>query len=98
MCGIAGIASHDRGDLDARALAVMSDALRHRGPDDAGEVRVDACMLAARRLSIIDLDGGHQPISGCDERVTVVQNGEIYNHAALRHELADRGHAFRTRC
>ena len=98
MCGIAGIASHDRGGLDYRALAGMSGALVHRGPDDAGDVQLDGCMLAARRLSIIDLDGGHQPLSGCRDEVTVVQNGEIYNHAELRHQLEARGHAFRTRC
>jgi len=98
MCGIAGIASHDRGDLDTRALARMSDALRHRGPDDCGEARLDECLLAARRLSIIDVDGGHQPISGCRDHVTVVQNGEIYNHQALRTQLEARGHAFRTHC
>jgi asparagine synthase (glutamine-hydrolysing) len=98
MCGIAGIASHDRGGLDHRALADMSAALAHRGPDDAGEARLDGCLLAARRLSIIDLQGGHQPLVGCDDRVTVVQNGEIYNHAALREQLELRGHGFRTRC
>jgi asparagine synthase (glutamine-hydrolysing) len=98
MCGIAGIASHDRGGLDRDALAAMSGALVHRGPDDAGEALLDGCLLAARRLSIIDLEHGHQPISGCGEHVTVVQNGEIYNHAELRSRLEARGHAFRTRC
>ena len=97
MCGIAGIASHDRGGLDPGALAAMSAALAHRGPDDAGEAALGDCLLAARRLSIIDLAGGHQPIAGCDGRVTVVQNGEIYNHAALREELERLGHRFRTR-
>src|SRR5215210_7118301 len=76
----------------------MADALRHRGPDDAGEARLDGCVLAARRLSIIDLAGGHQPLAGCGGHVTVVQNGEIYNHAALRTRLEARGHTFRTRC
>ena len=76
----------------------MSAALTHRGPDDAGEAAIDACLLAARRLSIIDVDHGHQPLTGCGERVTVVQNGEIYNHAELRAQLVSRGHAFRTRC
>src|SRR5918997_818429 len=98
MCGIAGIASDDRGGLDLEALAAMSAALRHRGPDDAGEARLDGCLLAARRLAIIDLEAGHQPIAGCGDRVTVVQNGEILNHAALHDELVARGHAFRTRC
>ena len=55
MCGIAGIASHDRGGLDQAALRAMSAALTHRGPDDAGEAAIDACLLAARRLSIIDV-------------------------------------------
>src|SRR5215210_2679767 len=76
----------------------MSGALVHRGPDDAGEVALGDCVLAARRLSIIDVDHGHQPISGCGDRVTVVQNGEIYNHAGLREQLEQRGHAFRTSC
>src|SRR5919112_2740097 len=98
MCGIAGIASHDRGALDRGALAAMSAALVHRGPDDSGEALLDGCLLAARRLSIIDLEHGHQPIAGCDEHVTVAQNGEIYNHAELRAQLEARGHAFRTRC
>jgi asparagine synthase (glutamine-hydrolysing) len=98
MCGIAGLASHDRGHLDDAALAAMSRALTHRGPDDAGEARLDGCLLAARRLSIIDLDGGHQPLSGCDDRVTVVQNGEIYNYAELRAVLVARGHDFRSHC
>jgi asparagine synthase (glutamine-hydrolysing) len=98
VCGIAGIASHERGGLDRAALARMSAALVHRGPDDAGEAELDGCLLAARRLSIIDLAGGHQPLAGCGGRVTVVQNGEIYNHAELRRGLEQRGHAFRTRC
>src|SRR5215207_3759949 len=97
MCGIAGMASSERAGLDPAAVRRMSDSLAHRGPDDAGEAVLDGCMLAARRLSIIDLGGGHQPLSGCGERVTVVQNGEIYNHAELRAELERRGHAFRTR-
>ena len=97
MCGIAGIASADRGGLDPAALRAMSAALVHRGPDDAGEALLDGCLLAARRLAIIDLEGGHQPLNGCGERVTVVQNGEVYNHAALRARLEERGHAFRTR-
>src|SRR5215216_6233691 len=94
MCGIAGIASHDRGGLDRDALAAMSGALVHRGPDDAGEALLDGCMLAARRLSIIDLAHGHQPISGCGEHVTVVQNGDIYNHAELRSRLEARVYFF----
>ncbi|HWT23634.1 MAG TPA: hypothetical protein VN213_09020, partial [Solirubrobacteraceae bacterium] len=98
MCGIAGIASHDRGGVDEAALRAMSAALVHRGPDDDGLAVMDGCALAARRLSIIDLAGGHQPLAGCGGCVTVVQNGEIYNHAELRAALERRGHAFATRC
>ncbi len=95
MCGIAGIADPDGPDL--AALDAISAALAHRGPDAAGRARVGPVALAARRLAIIDLEHGDQPIATEDERVTVVQNGEIYNHAALRDELAARGHVFRTR-
>src|SRR3954466_13641586 len=74
----------------------MSAALRHRGPDSAGEVVAGPVALAARRLAIIDLEHGDQPIATEDDAVTVVQNGEIYNHRELAAQL--RGHAFRTRC
>src|SRR5215218_3432448 len=74
----------------------MSAALRHRGPDSEGEAVVGGVALAARRLAIIDLEHGDQPISTEDEAVTVVQNGEIYNHRELAASL--RGHTFRTRC
>ena len=70
----------------------------HRGPDDDGQVVAPPVGLAARRLSIIDLAGGHQPIANEDGRVHVVQNGEIYNHEILHRELVARGHEFRTRC
>ena len=97
MCGIAGIVDPDRG-ADRAALAAMSERLIHRGPDDDG-VHVDGAVgLAARRLSIIDLAGGHQPIATEDGSVVVVQNGEIYNHEALRADLQRRGHRFATRC
>jgi len=76
----------------------MSATLVHRGPDDDGQVVAPPVGLAARRLSIIDLAGGHQPIANEDGRVHVVQNGEIYNHEVLHRELAARGHEFRTRC
>ena len=77
-------------------LGAMSDALRHRGPDSAGEVVLGEAGLAARRLAIIDLEGGDQPIANEDGRIVVVQNGEIYNHAELRAELEAAGHRFRT--
>jgi asparagine synthase (glutamine-hydrolysing) len=98
MCGICGVAVGDRRALDPEALAAMSATLVHRGPDDAGQIVAPPVALAARRLSIIDVAGGHQPITNEDGQVAVVQNGEIYNHEQLRRELAGAGHQFRTRC
>ncbi|HLM25773.1 MAG TPA: asparagine synthase (glutamine-hydrolyzing) [Thermoleophilaceae bacterium] len=96
MCGICGIFAPEGPDADS--LGHMAAALVHRGPDDHGAVVDGPAALAARRLSIIDLEGGHQPIANEDRTVHVVQNGEIYNHAALRRELERSGHRFRTRC
>jgi asparagine synthase (glutamine-hydrolysing) len=100
MCGIAGILRTGGDDRDASALEAMQSALRHRGPDDAGTWRSPAgeALFAHNRLSIIDLTAaGHQPMSSDDGRLTIVYNGEIYNHAALRERLATAGAAFRTR-
>ena len=93
MCGICGVAA-PRAGADRAVLERMSATLVHRGPDEDG-VHVDGVAgLAARRLSIIDLAHGHQPVSTEDGAVTVVQNGEIYNHAELRAELERAGHVF----
>jgi asparagine synthase (glutamine-hydrolysing) len=97
MCGICGVLRRGA-DADPSALEAMNAALAHRGPDDQGTFVDGPAGLAARRLSIIDLEGGHQPIANEDATLHVVQNGEIYNHAELRRELEGRGHAFRTRC
>ncbi len=97
MCGICGVLRRGA-DADPSVLEAMSSALVHRGPDDQGTFVDGPVGLAARRLSIIDLEGGHQPISNEDATVHAVQNGEIYNHTELRRELETRGHAFRTRC
>jgi asparagine synthase (glutamine-hydrolysing) len=97
MCGICGVLRRGS-DADPAALEAMSSALVHRGPDDHGTFLDGPVGLAARRLSIIDLEGGHQPIANEDASVHAVQNGEIYNHAELRRELEGRGHSFRTRC
>src|SRR4051812_27551821 len=97
MCGICGIATR-HGAADAGRLAAMSATLVHRGPDSGGEHVDGPVGLAARRLSIIDLEGGDQPISNEDGTCTVVQNGEIYNYPELRRELEREGHAFRTNC
>jgi len=95
MCGICGIVSA-RGPADPERLARMSAKLLHRGPDSDG-VFVDGPVgLAARRLAIIDLETGDQPISNEDGTVHVVQNGELYNYPELRGELERAGHSFRT--
>src|SRR5437867_3231576 len=95
MCGICGTAS-TRGAADPERLAAMSATLVHRGPDSDGTFVEGPVGLAARRLSIIDLDTGDQPIANEDGSVVVVQNGEIYNYAELTHELRRAGHRFRT--
>ena len=99
MCGIAGFAGfNDRlsSDERARVLDQMCRVIRHRGPDDQGTFVADGVGLGMRRLSIIDLAGGHQPMSGEDASVTVVFNGEIYNYRELQRELEARGHRFQT--
>ena len=97
MCGICGIASPS-GPPDPEAVARMSGRLVHRGPDDDGAFARGPVALAARRLSIIDLDHGHQPIANEDGSVTVVQNGEIYNYRELKRELEGQGHRFASDC
>ncbi|HEX6615464.1 MAG TPA: asparagine synthase (glutamine-hydrolyzing), partial [Gemmatimonadales bacterium] len=95
MCGIVGIAG--AGPIAEPELLRMCDAIRHRGPDDWGTLVGEGIGLGMRRLSIIDLAGGHQPIANEDGTIQVVLNGEIYNHEELRRELVARGHQFRTR-
>lgn len=94
MCGICG--RIDPGGLREGELQTMLAQLAHRGPDDAGAYRKGEVGLGHRRLSIIDLAQGHQPIPNEDETVWVVFNGEIYNYRALRDELVGKGHRFRT--
>jgi asparagine synthase (glutamine-hydrolysing) len=97
MCGICGLVSLDGATPpDPAALAAMNETLVHRGPDSDGSVIDGPCGLAMRRLSIIDLAGGDQPIANEDGRIQVVQNGEIYNYRELMEELRGRGHSFRT--
>jgi asparagine synthase (glutamine-hydrolysing) len=95
MCGVAGFLLRD-GVAEASVVGAMCDRIVHRGPDDAG-VHIDGhCGIGMRRLSIIDLSTGHQPLSNEDGSVWVVFNGEIYNHHELRERLASQGHSFRT--
>ena len=94
MCGICGVAGP--GAADVEAVRRMNSRLTHRGPDSDGLFHEGGVALAMRRLSIIDLEHGDQPISNEDGGITVVQNGEIYNYRELRDELERRGHRFAT--
>ena len=95
MCGFVGFS----GKLEHKKerLARMMARIIHRGPDSAGEYIDDDAALGFRRLSIIDLEGGSQPMYNEDDSVVIVFNGEIYNFMALREELAADGHVFKTR-
>jgi len=95
MCGIAGIISEDT--TLHRVLPRMVETLRHRGPDDEGFAYIGPAALGHRRLSIIDLDHGRQPMLNEDQTIGIIFNGEIYNFPALRRELEAEGYRFRTR-
>jgi asparagine synthase (glutamine-hydrolysing) len=97
MCGIAGFIDAERSRENAEQLIDrMCQVIRHRGPDDQGVWVGEGVALGMRRLSIIDLAGGHQPIFNEDQSILVVLNGEIYNYRELQKELQERGHHFRT--
>jgi asparagine synthase (glutamine-hydrolysing) len=96
MCGIHGLIHLDGAPVQPRVLSAMGDVTAHRGPDDEGQHIDGACGIAMRRLSIIDLAGGHQPLSTVDGRHWLVCNGEIYNYRELRSELQARGAQFKT--
>jgi asparagine synthase (glutamine-hydrolysing) len=97
MCGICGVFNFGTGEpADPVALKRATDAMAHRGPDDEGFHLDGPVGLGNRRLSIIDLPGGHQPIANEDESVWITFNGEIYNYRDLRPDLLARGHQFRT--
>ncbi|MBS0446973.1 MAG: asparagine synthase (glutamine-hydrolyzing) [Proteobacteria bacterium] len=96
MCGIHGIHRFDGAPVEPRELSAMGNVTRHRGPDDEGMHIDGACGIAMRRLSIIDLSGGHQPLSNADGTLWLVCNGEIYNYRELRAELIAKGYRFKT--
>ncbi len=98
MCGICGQLNLAKDEpVNRETIRRMSRSMFHRGPDDEGEFVSGPVGLGFRRLSIIDLSGGRQPMSDIEETVRVVFNGEIYNFRELRGELEKRGHKFRTR-
>ena len=94
----AAVAPQRGGAVDVALVEAMSAVLAHRGPDDSGLLVDGNVALANRRLSIVDLPGGHQPMTSADGRVTVTYNGEIYNAPEIRRPLEQRGHRYRTRC
>ena len=96
MCGIHGIYRFDGLSVEPRMLSSMGDRIRHRGPDDEGSHVDGPCGIGMRRLSIIDLAGGHQPLSNADGTLWLVCNGEIYNFRELRSELQGKGYRFKT--
>src|SRR3954454_7899864 len=98
MCGICGMLALDGGAVDERAVRVMADALVHRGPDSEGVFADGPVALAARRLAIIDLARGDQPMRSEDGAITVVQNGELYEHRSMQADLERRGHRFCSHC
>lgn len=97
MCGIAGIYDQSGAPVSEALLRQMTDAMQHRGPDGAGYMLHGSVGLGHRRLSIIDIDGGAQPMGNEDGSIQVVFNGEIYNFIELRKELVACGHVFKTR-
>jgi len=98
MCGIAGVLLPNRAHVTKGHVEAMTATLTHRGPDGSGFYRDRGVAFGHRRLNIIDLEGGTQPMANEDDTVWVTFNGEIYNFQELRRELAGRGHTFKTRC
>src|SRR5437016_6149442 len=96
MCGIAGILDAGQRPVDRAMLARMCDALSHRGPDEEGYYVNHRAGLGQRRLRILDLSTGRQPLANEDGTIWVTFNGEIYNYRALRKDLEARGHRFAT--
>ena len=97
MCGIAGLFARDpQASIDRPTLTRMRDAMTHRGPDGSGLWQSEGVGLAHRRLSVIDVEGSPQPMHSADRRSVIVFNGEIYNYRALRRDLMQLGHRFKT--
>src|SRR5471030_1083793 len=97
MCGICGGVGFDQEhSIDPAGLDAMCRTLIHRGPDSAGHIVMQSAGLAMRRLAIIDVVGGQQPLSNEDDSIHLVCNGEIYNYRQLRSELGAKGHRFAT--
>jgi asparagine synthase (glutamine-hydrolysing) len=98
ICGVVQVGGERREVVAPHLLDHMTDVMTHRGPNDRGTYAAPGIALGVRRLSIVDVEGGHQPVASEDESVWAIQNGELYNHDQLREELRRDGHRFRTRC
>jgi asparagine synthase (glutamine-hydrolysing) len=98
ICGVVQIGGDWREVASPAQLDAMTDAMTHRGPNDRGTYATSGIALGVRRLSIVDVDGGHQPVMSEDGNVVAIQNGELYNHGELRRELRSEGHQFVSRC
>ncbi|MCK4857608.1 MAG: asparagine synthase (glutamine-hydrolyzing) [candidate division Zixibacteria bacterium] len=99
MCGICGIVYKENNrPVEQSLLERMTDSIRHRGPDDSGYYRHGNVGLGHRRLSIVDVVGGRQPLANENDSLWIAYNGEIYNHLMLRRDLEKRGHRYKTHC
>src|SRR5918999_6419330 len=102
MCGICGVVQVGGGEprpvVEPETLDRMTDVMTHRGPDDRGTFVANGVAFGVRRLSVVDVEGGHQPFPNEDGTVWGMQNGELYNHRDLRVALGAEGHTFRSRC
>ena len=98
ICGVVQIGGAPREVVAPDVLDRMTDAMTHRGPNDRGTYQVDGVALGVRRLSIVDVEGGHQPFSNEAGDVWAIQNGELYNHVDVRDRLVADGHVFTSRC
>ena len=98
ICGVVQIRGEPRAVVSPDVLDHMTDAMTHRGPNDRGTYLAEGIALGVRRLSIVDVAGGHQPVASEDGRIWAVQNGELYNHEEVRAGLERGGHTFASRC
>ena len=98
ICGVVQVGGEAREVVSSAQLDAMTDAMTHRGPNDRGTHTAPGVALGVRRLSIVDVEGGHQPVMSEENNVVAIQNGELYNHDELRRELRSEGHQFLSRC
>jgi asparagine synthase (glutamine-hydrolysing) len=98
ICGVVQVGGPPRPVVDPIVLDRMTDMMTHRGPDDRGTYIAEGIGLGVRRLSIVDVEGGHQPVANEDRSIWAIQNGELYNHAHVRRALMEDGHVLTSRC